>query len=168
MKIIKLVFVGVLVLLSFNLVACNSDGFTSVKSVTFTSGGTTQTMYSQWAMTFEKEFSSWEKTTESLYNSVDSKYKNTTTLSAHFVSGNMPSVSSGFYYPFGLSASDVGEYYYVMVHDLGYFNKEYYRSKIVSFSNSVLEIKVVSSTNIILRKGGKEWNYTVTSYSMSK
>ena len=159
------------------LLGCSSDGgFKIVKSVTFTTGGQTRTLYSDWWIITGEAQGFWKEISQSEYDAASNKMKlgpylatsQLTVNSSEIFTGPMGSLPNGssLYYPYGLSNSDIGENFFIKTHTLGGYAPHYYKTEFVSIGNSILEIKVIDNDHIIIKRGSGETTYNVTSFSV--
>lgn len=158
----------------------SDDDFITVASITFTTAGNTKTLYSSWYITREK----YEIATKEEYDNANKRLKssvmagydvNVNTLGLYddnLFSGNLYSLPEPLianYTPRGILDEDVGKYFYIYAHDLGAYNKYYFKTKIKGYGTHYLQVKIKNDTTIVIKtSSGNETLYTVTSYSIKK
>lgn len=161
-----------LIVVVFMFAGCGNN-FTEASSVTFTSSGERRTIYSTWYLIH----GSYMTTTQNEYNNAEFKSSvlavnnvNVNTIEIYasdLFSGNIYNIKEKPYKPYNITTNDVGKYFYIYAHDLGDYNRSYYKVEIKDVGAHYLQVKVVNNTTIVVKFGVNETTYTVTSYSIT-
>lgn len=175
--LITVMFLFISVFVPYMFMGCsNEKDFIEVSSVTFTSGNETNTLYSTWYITT----GTYEVATMDEYNNAEFKESlgrilaenvdvdSISGLTRDCFNGQINNIDSIPFNPYNISDDDIDKYFYFNVYNFDLSKSYYFKTKITGVGASLVKVKVIDYSTIIINKNGIETTYIVTSYSLKK